>query len=81
MKCDTSATKPRAANALIEADANVCRRIIALESESKDFWDFKTGGRCSYDESPFQYPAMMVPALQRELMNVILNAQAGIEDR
>lgn len=77
MKRDTSGMALR--TALIEADAAVRLRITAIESESKDFWDFKTGGRCSYDESPFQYPAMMVPALQRELMNVILTTQPGIE--
>lgn len=49
-------------------------RLQALTTESADFWAFKDDSDRDLAHSLFQYPAMMVPRLQRTLLDEILQA-------
>lgn len=64
---------------LPNVDLALRRGIEQLTSKDSNFWDFKSGGRSEYDQAPFQYPAMMVPALQREIVTLIGKLQPCIE--
>ncbi len=64
--------------------SNQTTQRIRLEIEksgrdSRDFWDFKDSRKESFEDSLFQYPAMMVPAMQREVIAAILKARPEIQ--
>ena len=49
-------------------------RLTALSAHSEDFWAFKDDSDRDLAHSLFQYPAMMVPRLQRVLLDELLEA-------
>lgn len=63
---------------LINVDDELIKGIEALTSKDADFWTFRVGGRSYYDRAPYQYPAMMVPALQRELAKLLFRLQPNL---
>jgi hypothetical protein len=60
-------------------DTTLRMRLAALSAEDPDFWNFAHGARREDAHGYYQYPAMMVPAMQRQLMRVILELQPGVE--
>lgn len=48
------------------------------QGRTKDYWDFKDERKESFEDSLFQYPAMMVPAMQRQVIAAILTARPQI---
>jgi DNA methylase len=72
---------------------NRCRTILAStrttqrirleikrsKGDSEDYWDFKDSKKEGFEDSLFQYPAMMVPAMQREVIGAILKARPKIK--
>lgn len=63
---------------LPNVDAALRRGIDRLTQKDAAFWDFKGAGRENFDRAPFQYPAMMVPALQRELAKLVVELQPEV---
>lgn len=57
-------------------DADVAlRAIIARQDENPDYWSSKTRDRSDSAHCIFQYPAMMVPLVQRRLLAAVREAQ------
>jgi len=55
------------------------RRFASLTGEKADFWDFSDNVEDLVTRKLFQYPAMMVPALQRELVAAILKIRPSVK--
>lgn len=52
---------------------------LAKHSDDSDFWSSKSRDRTDSAHCIFQYPAMMVPIVQRRLLRSVIDAQPGIE--
>src|SRR5438128_2531696 len=63
-------TNARAAERLVSA-------LDGLSEASEDYWGFKQDSERDFTHSLFQYPAMMVPRLQRQLLTEFLVADPG----
>ena len=71
----------RDASAERRATEDVDRRLLHLISEREsdpDFWSLKDRNRRDSAHCIFQYPAMMVPLVQRRLLSTVLEAKASI---
>lgn len=64
---------------LQNVDEVLCQRLESISSSNASHWDFKGIRRSEFEQSPYQYPAMMVPALQREIVSSILDLQPEVE--
>lgn len=61
---------------------NVDEQLVKALSEhhdDPDFWSLKTRDRTDSAHCIFQYPAMMVPLVQRRLLGAVLSCQTGIK--
>jgi DNA modification methylase len=56
-------------------DERICNEIDALTEENNTFWSSPDHDRSEYLHSFFQYPAMMVPIVQKKLIEIILRNQ------
>ncbi|MCG2596712.1 MULTISPECIES: hypothetical protein [Burkholderiales] len=54
-------------------------KLIDAKSADPDFWSSKDRDRTDSAHSIFQYPAMMVPLVQRRLLGAVLEARPDIE--
>ena len=54
-------------------------KLVGSKSADPDFWSSKDRDRADSAHSIFQYPAMMVPLVQRRLLGVVLEARPDIE--
>lgn len=66
----------------IGADTKADRRLLQLIEDSdadEDFWSSKSRDRRDSAHCLFQYPAMMVPLVQRRLLKLILEARPSIQ--
>jgi len=61
-----------------EQDALLCQHIRALTNEDPELWSSPDRARGDSTHGFFQYPAMMVPKVQRRLAEVILEVQPDI---
>jgi hypothetical protein len=69
----------RLADNLRDVDDQVSARLAAYASKDDDHWTFsERTSRVEEARTLFQYPAMMVGAMQREIMESIVNLQAGV---
>lgn len=71
----------KASSSPIGEQKDVDRLLINLLDEHKedsDFWSSKARDRTDSAHCLFQYPAMMVPVVQRRLLQVLLEAQPNI---
>jgi len=69
-----------AATPLRAADALLRRRLTELSRADAEFWTFAPSSRRRADvQRYYQYPAMMVPEMQRELLSVVLDVQKGVK--
>ena len=62
---------------LPDVDVALRRAVTRLTRSDADFWSFCTDRR-SCSPAYFQYPAMMVPTMQREILRVLLHLQPGV---
>lgn len=46
----------------------------------RDFWTFKNDSKRKYSHLFFNYPAMMVPAMQSELIDIIIKVQKNVKN-
>ncbi|RFM27139.1 class I SAM-dependent methyltransferase [Deminuibacter soli] len=56
-------------------DEKICNEIDALTEENNTFWSSPDHDRSEYLHSFFQYPAMMVPIVQKKLIEIIIRNQ------
>jgi hypothetical protein len=70
MKTETSSTR---------ISRRVMVEIERAQGKTVDYWDFKDIKKEAFEDSLFQYPAMMVPAMQRQVIAAILKAKPGIK--
>lgn len=61
-----------------DVDALLLRLLDAKNADS-DFWSSKDRDRTDSAHNIFQYPAMMVPLVQRRLLSAVLEAQPQIQ--
>lgn len=64
---------------LTSADAALCAKISSLTERDPSFWTFAAEVRRKQAHAYFQYPAMMVPSMQRELIEAVISVQQGVE--
>ncbi len=57
---------------------NALLRSLARHSDDDDFWSSKSRDRADSAHCIFQYPAMMVPVVQRRLLKILMDAQPAI---
>jgi site-specific DNA-methyltransferase (cytosine-N4-specific) len=63
---------------LVNIDKKLEEEILILTRTNDDFWDFKGDDDREHIHGIFTYPAVMVPKMQRLLLDVILRHQTGI---
>ncbi|WP_296598004.1 hypothetical protein [Phenylobacterium sp.] len=61
-----------------EVDAQLLK-LLDAKSADPDFWSSKDRDRTDSAHSIFQYPAMMVPLVQRRLLGAVLEARPDIQ--
>jgi len=68
-----------ATRTLTSADDALCAKISSLTERDPSFWTFAAEVRRKQAHAYFQYPAMMVPSMQRELIEAVISVQQGVE--
>jgi DNA modification methylase len=61
-----------------EADLMICREVDLLTRENHQIWSSPDHDRSQYVHSFFQYPAMMVPIVQKRIIEIIVNAKGDV---
>jgi hypothetical protein len=69
---------PASGNVLGNVDRQLTRAIKSLSEHDPEFWTFRVGTPRDDAHGYYQYPAMMVPQMQRELLRIVLREQPGI---
>lgn len=64
---------------LVNAD-NALKAALAQHQHDPDFWSSRKRDRSDSAHCIFQYPAMMVPVVQRRLLAAVVKAQPGATD-
>lgn len=59
----------------VTTDQDVARRVNAYAENDADHWSYKDKSTREYSHAYFQYPAMMVPGLQADLISTIIEAK------
>lgn len=65
---------------LKDVDSRIIADIKRIQQDEIDFLSYPNRDRHDSGHSFFQYPAMMVPEVQRGIVNLIKNAQPGISN-
>src|SRR5665647_60467 len=66
--------------AIEEIDQNICSSIDDLTRDNNQIWTSPDHDRREYVHSFFQYPAMMVPVVQKRLIEIILFNKPSISN-
>jgi hypothetical protein len=74
MKTDSDLEVLTNADDLLEAE--ICRHV----QNDQDFWSSVSRDRHESAHALFQYPAMMIPIVQRSLIQIVATVQPGIRD-
>lgn len=70
----------RAAPTLPNVDNRLRRAVAALNRKDSDYWEFRDATGRIEAHSYYQYPAMMVPSMQRVLLQTVLRLQSTIRE-
>ena len=62
----------------LNQDAKLIRRINAYALEDDEYWSFKGRSKRHHCHDLIQYPAMMVPEMQGELIDVVLEEDPDV---
>ncbi|VTP63257.1 DNA methylase [Leclercia adecarboxylata] len=62
----------------IDKDNMLLNKVISSSKGDKAYWSFKGRAKRQYCHALIQYPAMMVPALQGELIDAVLEIDSSI---
>jgi hypothetical protein len=60
-------------------EARIASHLRAAGEGAPDYWDFRDGAEDLASKGLFQYPAMMVPALQKQVIAAILTARPQVQ--
>ena len=71
-------TPPRLNGALANVDDPLRTAVAALNRNDLNYWEFRDATGRIEAHSYYQYPAMMVPSMQRILLQSVLRLQPGI---
>ena len=71
-------TPPPASGALSNVDDRLRKAVAALNRKDINYWEFRDATGRVEAHSYYQYPAMMVPSMQRVLLQTVLRLQPGI---
>src|SRR5882672_12953760 len=71
--------KPQVA-ALPNVDERLRKAVAAFRRMNPKYWDFRDATGRIEAHAYYQYPAMMVPSMQRALLQTVLKLQRGIRD-
>ena len=63
-----------------ETDQLLIQEIEQATAENSDVWTCPDSNRREYCHSFFQYPAMMVPAVQKKLIDIVSNVAKGTKN-
>lgn len=72
-------TRARVPQPVANVEARIASRLRAAAEGAPDYWDFRDRAEDLASRSLFQYPAMMVPALQKQVIAAILTARPDIQ--
>jgi DNA modification methylase len=64
---------------ILEQDQNLCKIIDTYSSKDKTYWSFRGRAKRFHCHNLIHYPAMMVPEMQGELLDVFLNEVKNIQ--
>lgn len=59
----------------VDTDRVLRTRLESLSAADEEFWAFRGNSRRGHAHAYFQYPAMMVPQMQRELIRAVATAK------
>lgn len=71
---------PRPSTSLPNVDERLRKAVAALHRRNSDYWEFRDATGRVEAHSYYQYPAMMVPSMQRVLLQTVLRLQPAIRD-
>lgn len=60
-------------------DEKIKSRLRSYSEIDKDYWSFRRNGTCERMHTRVQYPAMMVPQMQSELISIIVDATPKVK--
>jgi hypothetical protein len=60
-------------------DAALKRRLEVISEKDAEFWSFRGKSTREHVHAYFQYPAMMVPQMQRELISAVLDIAPDVQ--
>ncbi|MDR3413157.1 MAG: DNA methyltransferase [Formivibrio sp.] len=60
-------------------ETRIANRLRAASKGTPDYWDFRDCAEDLASKCLFQYPAMMVPAMQKQVIAAILNVRPEVE--
>src|SRR5262249_2571284 len=60
------------------SDQALLASLESLSAADKDYWAFRGNSRRGHAHAFFQYPAMMVPQMQGELIRAVSAARPGL---
>jgi hypothetical protein len=60
-------------------DRGIVRTLGRVSAKRADYWEFRTSVEDLASHSLFQYPAMMIPAMQKQMITAILSAHKGAD--
>jgi hypothetical protein len=66
--------------ALPNVDDRLRKAVAAFQRKDSDYWEFKDATGRVEAHGYYQYPAMMVPSMQRVLLQTVLKLQRSIRD-
>ena len=69
---------PAILQARSDADKALRTLLESLSAADKEFWAFRGNSRRGHAHAFFQYPAMMVPQMQRELIRAVATAKPAL---
>lgn len=75
---DKSIKKKRRKKTPLEIDIAICREIDNLTRDDNQIWSSPDHDRREYVHSFFQYPAMMVPVVQKKIIEILISSKPSI---
>lgn len=63
---------------MLGSDAKICSRIETFSNLDEDYWSFKGRAKRAHCHGLIKYPAMMVPQMQGELIDILAGADLNI---
>lgn len=59
-------------------DEHICSEITKCSAEQSEFWSSPKRNPREFAHSLFQYPAMMVPSIQKKIIDILIQTRPGL---